>query len=132
MGMKAAIDDAEDADNGSKKLDIYLQINTSGEESKSGLSTIKDTIQTYNHIVENCKYLNTVELMTIGATNNVSCFDALVEYRDNVANDISTLKKETLELSMGMPGDYETAIAKGSTNVRVGSTIFGAWRYPTK
>lgn len=34
--------------------------------------------------------------------------------------------EKTLELSMGMSGDYELAIQMGSTNVRVGSTIFGA------
>jgi uncharacterized pyridoxal phosphate-containing UPF0001 family protein len=35
------------------------------------------------------------------------------------------LAPETLELSMGMSGDYEIAVAMGSTNVRVGSKIFG-------
>jgi len=34
-----------------------------------------------------------------------------------------------LELSMGMSGDFEVAIAKGATSVRVGSTIFGARDY---
>ena len=37
-----------------------------------------------------------------------------------------------LELSMGMSGDYEAAIAAGSTSVRVGSAIFGARDYPAK
>lgn len=128
--MKAVVG-ADDAGS-HKKLDIYIQINTSGEESKGGLNTIQDTIQICKHIVDNCDYLNIVGLMTIGATNDISCFDTLVEYRDNVANDVSALTKENLQLSMGMSGDYETAIAKGSTNVRVGSTIFGARNYPTK
>jgi uncharacterized pyridoxal phosphate-containing UPF0001 family protein len=34
--------------------------------------------------------------------------------------------------SMGMSGDFEAAIEMGSTNVRVGSTIFGARQYPAK
>ena len=34
-----------------------------------------------------------------------------------------------VELSMGMSGDFEQAVAMGSTNVRVGSTIFGARDY---
>ena len=37
--------------------------------------------------------------------------------------------ERALELSMGMSGDFENAIAMGSTNVRVGSTIFGARDY---
>jgi uncharacterized pyridoxal phosphate-containing UPF0001 family protein len=36
------------------------------------------------------------------------------------------------ELSMGMSGDFELAIEMGSTNVRVGSTIFGAREYTSK
>jgi hypothetical protein len=36
------------------------------------------------------------------------------------------LQRDAVELSMGMSGDFEAAIEMGSTNVRVGSTIFGA------
>jgi len=36
---------------------------------------------------------------------------------------------EAFELSMGMSGDFAQAIALGSTNVRVGSTIFGTRQY---
>jgi uncharacterized pyridoxal phosphate-containing UPF0001 family protein len=41
-------------------------------------------------------------------------------------------EKDAVELSMGMSGDYESAIAMGSDNVRVGSTIFGARDYGEK
>ena len=41
------------------------------------------------------------------------------------------LPEDQLELSMGMSGDFEQAIEMGSTNVRVGSTIFGARQYAT-
>ena len=37
-----------------------------------------------------------------------------------------------LVLSMGMSGDYEEAIKRGSSSVRVGSTIFGARAYPPR
>lgn len=37
-----------------------------------------------------------------------------------------------LELSMGMSGDFEEAIARGATSVRVGSTIFGPRLYPNR
>ena len=39
---------------------------------------------------------------------------------------------EEIELSMGMSNDFEEAIKMGSTNIRVGSSIFGARNYPAK
>ncbi|OAY74382.1 Proline synthase co-transcribed bacterial protein [Ananas comosus] len=39
---------------------------------------------------------------------------------------------EQCELSMGMSGDFEQAIEMGSTNVRIGSTIFGPREYPNR
>lgn len=56
-------------------------------------------------------------------------FRTLVDTRGAVAAALG--KEETdLELSMGMSKDYEEAIKMGSTNVRVGSSIFGARSYP--
>ena len=42
------------------------------------------------------------------------------------------IEQSDLQLSMGMSGDFEVAIEKGSTRVRVGSTIFGARDYSNK
>jgi uncharacterized pyridoxal phosphate-containing UPF0001 family protein len=42
------------------------------------------------------------------------------------------LKLDSIELSMGMTSDFELAIEYGSTNVRVGSAIFGARYYPNQ
>ena len=43
------------------------------------------------------------------------------------------METENIELSMGMSNDFEEAIKMGSTNIRVGSSIFGARNYgPTK
>jgi PLP dependent protein len=66
--------------------------------------------------------------MTIGAPDDFTCFDKLVLAREHVAAALS-VEPSTLALSMGMSGDYEEAIERGSTNVRVGSTIFGARDY---
>jgi len=71
--------------------------------------------------------------MTIGAIarskattpeNENEDFVALREQRDLVAEKLG-LEKESLELSMGMSDDFEGAITLGSSEVRVGSTIFG-------
>jgi uncharacterized pyridoxal phosphate-containing UPF0001 family protein len=53
------------------------------------------------------------------------CFRALAACRDSTEAALQ-LQPGSLGLSMGMSGDYREAIALGSTNVRVGSTIFGA------
>jgi hypothetical protein len=77
---------------------------------------------------EKCKQLKIKGLMTIGAPGDISCFDKLVECRVNVANTLG-VPIDSLELSMGMSGDFEAAISKGSTSIRVGSTIFGERDY---
>lgn len=58
-------------------------------------------------------------------------FAALAKCRNIVAEALG-IEHEVLELSMGMSADFEQAIAQGSTNVRVGSTIFGARDYSQK
>ena len=107
-----------------KKLGIYIQVNTSGEESKSGVSPGSDVAELVTKISEECPWLSIDGLMTIGAPGDDSCFDTLRLCRDEVA---SVLDRDlnTLELSMGMSGDFEVAIKKGATSIRVGSTIFG-------
>jgi len=111
-----------------KKLGIYIQVNTSGEDSKSGLSPGGEVTDFAKQLSEECPFLSINGLMTIGAPGDYSCFDALVECRDEVA---AVLGKDAsdLDLSMGMSGDFEVAIAKGATSVRVGSTIFGQRDY---
>lgn len=110
-------------------LPIYVQINTSGEESKSGVLFSGDIIPIFQHIKDNCPFLIISGLMTIGETGNAECFARLVECR-SAAAAVLGVQSSQLELSMGMSGDFEEAIMAGSTSVRVGSTIFGARSYP--
>jgi uncharacterized pyridoxal phosphate-containing UPF0001 family protein len=70
-------------------------------------------------------------LMTIGMpdyTSKPENFITLKKCRDDVCAALG-LDLDACELSMGMSGDFEAAIEMGSTNVRVGSTIFGARDY---
>jgi PLP dependent protein len=78
-----------------------------------------------------CPRLHIDGLMTIGAPGDSACFDQLVSCREEVARALGR-EPASLQLSMGMSGDYEEAIARGSTSVRVGSSIFGAREYPNK
>lgn len=111
--------------NPDETLKVYVQVNTSGEESKSGVEP-SECLNLCRHVVENCPQLRLEGLMTIGAVGDLSCFDRLLELRDQVSKE---LELESLGLSMGMSGDFEEAIIAGATNVRVGSTIFGARDY---
>jgi pyridoxal phosphate enzyme (YggS family) len=125
---RAASESAE----GGEKLRIKVQVNTSGEESKSGVEP-KDALALCRHIVDKCPHLQLSGLMTIGAIarskettpeNENEDFVRLRETRDSVAKELG-IKEEELELSMGMSSDFEGAIAQGSNEVRVGSEIFG-------
>jgi len=113
------------------KLGIYIQVNTSGEDTKSGVSDEKECAALAKEIAESCPNLRIDGLMTIGAPGDLSCFDLLVECRKSVA-EILSVDVDSLELSMGMSGDYVEAIQRGATSVRVGSTIFGARDYSNK
>jgi pyridoxal phosphate enzyme (YggS family) len=117
----------EDGEEG-QRLGIYLQVNTSGESSKSGLAPGSELIDLATDIAATCPRLSIDGLMTIGAPGDLSCFDALVRCREEVAQALG-VDVDSLDLSMGMSGDYEHAIERGATSVRVGSTIFGARDY---
>jgi pyridoxal phosphate enzyme (YggS family) len=133
---KSGVGDGEGRDSsgdaGMEKLRIMVQVNTSGEESKSGVEP-GETIELCRHVIEKCPHLQLFGLMTIGAiarskettpeTENED-FVCLRETRDKVAKELGW-EKEKLELSMGMSADFEGAIGQGSDEVRVGSQIFG-------
>lgn len=115
------------------KLRVLVQVNTSGEESKSGVEP-KDAPELCRHVREQCPSLQLAGLMTIGAiarSQEASSaealnedFVALRETRDKVAIELG-IEKDELKLSMGMSQDFEAAISAGSDEVRVGTTIFG-------
>lgn len=112
-------------------LKVMVQVNTSGEDSKSGLPPGEAVVDLAQHIDSAaCPALELCGLMTIGRYGDTTteCFECLVNCREQVANTLGR-DVDSLELSMGMSGDFESAITLGSTNVRVGSTIFGARDY---
>lgn len=108
-------------------LSIFLQVNTSGEESKSGLEP-GETVSVAKEIINTCTRLKLSGLMTIGSRESSHAggtnpdFDCLVAVRRQVEAQCGL---QDLELSMGMSDDFESAIRQGSTSVRVGSKIFG-------
>lgn len=119
-------------EHGNRNLDCFLQVDTSNEETKSGFpcEDVDNIINIVRQIQVECPNLQVKGFMTIGAPGDLTCFDKLVNIRTIVAQQLGRLE-EDFELSMGMSGDFEEAIKRGATSVRVGSTIFGARIYPS-
>lgn len=114
------------------KLRVLVQVNTSGEEAKSGVEP-GNAADLCRHVREKCPHLQLAGLMTIGAIARSQAttaetanedFVALRETRDRIVQELGIPAQE-LELSMGMSSDFEGAISQGSDEVRVGTTIFG-------
>jgi PLP dependent protein len=118
----------------SARLDVFVQVNTSGEESKHGVEPGEPCVSLARHVSARCPHLRLAGLMTIGQPDYSSRpenFERLNACRGDVAAALG-VEAQGLELSMGMSGDFEQAVEMGSTNVRVGSTIFGARDYSAK
>lgn len=129
----------------SSKLNVYLQVNTSGEDSKSGLSPLPGAIANSTelvdlavHVIEKCPGLKLLGIMTIGSwdashdpTKPNPDFECLKRTRAELAKVLAEKgvpgapREDELELSMGMSADFVQAIKEGSSSVRVGTRIFG-------
>ncbi len=112
--------------------DVLVEVNIGGEEAKSGVSP-----QELDSLLEDLSSLSGIRvrgLMTVPPILETEVekrqifsqmyqlfIDRKAENRDNRHMDV---------LSMGMSGDYREAILEGSTQVRVGSALFGARAYP--
>jgi len=98
---------------------IFIQVNTTEEDQKSGCHPSEAA-----GLVDGASAvgLDVRGLMTIGPTDGsspVAAFEHLRRLADDLGLD---------ELSMGMSGDYETAVRCGATTVRIGSALFGRRR----
>ena len=110
-----------------KTMEVLIQVNTSGEESKFGAHP-----EQVVELVREIAALNTLKikgLMTIGLFSADlgkvrKCFQLLSQLREHIQT-LGIAGVEMQELSMGMSGDLEVAIAEGATLVRVGTAVFG-------
>ncbi len=103
-------------------LEVLLQVNTSGEESKSGFRDQALFLDAAAEIAD-LPYLNLRGVMTMApfvSDEKVvrSCFERCREWGEKM--------QSSPVLSMGMSSDFAWAVAEGSTMLRIGSTIFGA------
>lgn len=116
-----------------RTLDVLVQVKTSSEPSKYGMAP-GEVSAFLRRIVAEFPTLRVRGLMTMAVNSpNLgevrACFRSLRELRDQLRQE--AIEGVSLErLSMGMSGDFELAIEEGSTEVRIGTAIFGARSYP--
>ena len=112
------------------KVDCYLEFNPGGEDSKTGadLALADEFFERAAQCSPFCNVCGIMGMAPLGASEeeNRSAFRKLRELLE-YAN--SKFNLNLTQLSMGMSGDYEIAIAEGSTVVRIGSAIFGNREY---
>ena len=109
-----------------RTIDVLLQVNTSGEESKSGCEPHEIYALAEAALKE--PNIRVRGLMTIAAFSDDAefvrpMFRLLRSLRDELRTRFPEASFD--ELSMGMSGDYAAAIQEGSTMIRVGTAIFG-------
>ncbi|GAB2618615.1 YggS family pyridoxal phosphate-dependent enzyme [Pseudactinotalea suaedae] len=118
-----------EADSAQTPLEVMIQVNTSGEDSKYGIAPHE--VLDLAAAVGALPWLRLTGFMTIGANSTDTgrvraSYQGLAEVRDQVLASDAVGTGEAHELSMGMSGDLEIAIAAGATMVRVGSAVFGS------
>lgn len=110
-----------------KQQAVLVQVNISGELTKSGISA--DRAMQLVRSIRDMPHLQVRGLMTIppffgAAEQSRPIFCALRELCRHIHDDLS-MGDHFKELSMGMTDDYEVAVAEGATLVRVGTALFG-------
>ena len=120
----------EQRPSGMLPLQVLIQVNTSGEDSKSGID--EHQVLELAELISSLPNLTLRGLMSIPANvpdhpSQLRAFKQLAELKQRLAERHPTLNLDTL--SMGMSGDMEAAIEAGSTMVRIGTAIFGERDY---
>jgi pyridoxal phosphate enzyme (YggS family) len=125
--FKLAVEINKQAAKSGKIQHILIQVNVAGESSKSGIS-LQNTLS----LIKEISALNNLTikgLMTMPPFFNEP--EKVRPFFKDLRNLQDTIKREKIdhvdmeELSMGMTGDFETAIEEGATLVRIGTAIFG-------
>lgn len=111
-----------------KTLEAYVQVNIGAEEQKSGVRP--DECAELLHGLAHCRFLRLTGLMAItpyaADPEEVRPFFKQLRLLSEELAAAGLLGRfRPVELSMGMSGDFEVAIAEGATVVRIGTAIFG-------
>lgn len=114
---KLAVVLAQEMERAGKRLPCFVQVNIGGEEQKAGVAP-GDAVA----FVERCRTVHGLDVI------GLMCIPPDGQPAGPYFAHLATLGREAglAQLSMGMSGDFETAIAMGATFVRVGSALFGS------
>ena len=111
---------------GGARQPVLFEVNVGGESQKSGVMSA-DLPELADYVLEHCPHLEVQGLMCLPPVFDAGeaarpYFARLRELRDTLS---TRLGLPLSELSMGMSGDFEGAVAEGATMVRIGTDIFG-------
>ena len=115
-----------------KKIKILFEINTA-EDSKSGFKNYEDLYEAVKYCADgNTPFVEPIGFMTMAPLTDDEAlirksFSSLRKLSEKLQTEFPMFNFS--ELSMGMSNDYEIAIEEGSTEVRIGTAIFGEREY---
>lgn len=110
-----------------RSLNVFIQVNTSGEDTKFGLRP--EEVEAFVQELPKYPSLKVKGLMTLALFSSDEskvrpCFELLRVLRDRL-REVAPEGMSFDDLSMGMSGDLELAVEEGATTIRVGQAIFG-------
>ena len=115
-----------------KKIKILFEVNTA-EDSKSGFKNYEDLYEAVKYCADgNTPFVEPIGFMTMAPLTDDEAlirksFSSLRKLSEKLQTEFPMFNFS--ELSMGMSNDYEIAIEEGSTEVRIGTAIFGERKY---
>lgn len=113
-----------------RTIDCLLQMHIAEEETKFGLDEKELYDLMESDVYKNLKNIKVTGLMGMATfTENQHQIEKEFNYLKSVFDKLAAENPQLKILSMGMSGDYKTAIDCGSTMVRIGSSIFGNRNY---
>ncbi len=117
-----------------RKVDILLQVNVSGEETKFGINP--ENVDEYISVLSRMENIALKGLMTIAPyAQDPQDVRPVFKNLYNIYIDIKSKRYDNVSmdyLSMGMSNDFEVAIEEGANVVRIGTSIFGKRDYTQK
>jgi pyridoxal phosphate enzyme (YggS family) len=110
-----------------RALDVFLEVNASGEASKGGFASAE--VAGLGEALARLRQLRVVGLMTMAAYEEDAeqcrpTFALLRRLGGELREKVDTSRHPLNELSMGMSNDFEVAVEEGATSVRLGSVLF--------
>ena len=112
-----------------RTMDVLFEINSSGEAQKSGFVDEASLMEAVAHLAH-CPHIHLAGLMTVGPLGgDVERITSAFRYTRGLFDRLNRMGLGLEVLSMGMSADYEIAIREGSSEVRIGTAIFGMRSY---